>query len=141
MRNLALVLVSLAVLTGCSQPETTNNDAGNTTQSPVPQTAIAPAAGAMEVKAQPAAISAKGVAESVTVDISHGGQPVTKATVTAKSSMPSMNMQGPELTATENAPGKYVMTGDFMKGPWQLDLSVTMPDGTKHPQTVTFEVQ
>jgi hypothetical protein len=61
------------------------------------------------------------------------GKPVEGATITAKSSMPEHNMDGPDLTSQPRGEGKYWMPGDdMMKGKWRIDLSLKDPQGKSH---------
>ncbi len=58
------------------------------------------------------------------------GTPVTGATITATSSMPEHNMDGPDMTSEDKGAGKYWLPGgDMMKGKWLINLSVKTADG------------
>lgn len=52
------------------------------------------------------------------------GKPVEHASVNAKTSMPTMSMAGPNLSAEEKAGGRYVFTTNFMSGLWRIDLTI-----------------
>jgi multidrug efflux pump subunit AcrA (membrane-fusion protein) len=52
------------------------------------------------------------------------GKPVEHASVNAKTSMPSMSMAGPNLSAEEKSGGRYVFTTNFMSGLWRIDLTI-----------------
>ena len=43
----------------------------------------------------------------------------------AKTSMPAMDMDGPELSATTSGDGKTDLSTFFMSGPWHVEMTVT----------------
>lgn len=54
----------------------------------------------------------------------HGGDKVSGAKITATSSMPGMDMKGPELRASGAGSGIYRMKTDFHSGLWKVDLLI-----------------
>lgn len=135
-----LILISgaiLAVVSGCTSAQTPSPSA----ETPPEQKEVAQTFDSVSIKAQPSAVGAKGVAESLMVDITNAGKPVSGAKVSAKTSMPSMNMQGPELVGSEVAPGKYDLKGDLAQGEWRFEINAVMPDGSKHLQIIKTEVK
>ncbi len=58
------------------------------------------------------------------------GKPLAHASVTAKTSMPTMSMPGPDLSATEQGQGKYEFTSNFSSGLWEMKLRVNDQDTT-----------
>lgn len=61
------------------------------------------------------------------------GKPVEGATITAKSSMPEHNMDGPDLKSEPRGGGKYWLPGDdMMKGKWRIDFGITDAEGKSH---------
>jgi hypothetical protein len=140
MRILFSLLLGLA-LAGCGQQETTTpTTEGGTTTSGTTQSATT--AGLALITATPAPLNAeKGVSDALMVDVNQDGKPVQGAKVSAKTSMPAHNMQGPDLQGTETAPGKYRLPGDLMKGEWQFDIKVELPGGATQTQVVKAEVK
>jgi multidrug efflux pump subunit AcrA (membrane-fusion protein) len=67
------------------------------------------------------------------------GQPVSGAQISAKTSMPTMSMAGPGLSAHEEKPGQYVLTSNFSAGLWQADIAVDS-NGLKKEFTFEFEI-
>jgi RND family efflux transporter MFP subunit len=67
------------------------------------------------------------------------GSPISGATIRAKTSMPGMNMPGPDLTATDKGGGRYDLKSDFMSGLWEAKLTIAAPGG--HPQEVTLDAE
>ncbi len=67
------------------------------------------------------------------------GSAISGATIRAKTSMPGMNMPGPDLTASDEGGGRYDLKSDFTSGLWEAKLTITAPGG--HPQEVTLDVE
>ncbi len=65
--------------------------------------------------------------------LSMDSKPVTGASISAKTSMPAMNMPGPELSAIEKGKGTYELPTNFMSGLWQIILRV-------NNQTTTIDI-
>jgi RND family efflux transporter MFP subunit len=56
------------------------------------------------------------------------GSPLTGATITAKTEMPTMSMSGPEMRAKETASGIYQFDANFMTTLWAVDLTIKSPN-------------
>jgi multidrug efflux pump subunit AcrA (membrane-fusion protein) len=67
-----------------------------------------------------------------------GGGAIANAQVTAKTSMPTMNMPGPQLSAMANGSGIYTMKSDFASGLWRANLTVSAAGKT---QEVTTDIE
>jgi nitrogen fixation protein FixH len=138
MRILVSLMVSMFIVTGCTQEASTPTEGGTTTATG----SNTAATGATTITATTAPFSAeKGVSDALLVEVTQNGQPVENAKVTAKSSMPGMNMNGPDLQGTQTAPGKYRLPGDLMKGEWQFDIKVELPNGSVQTEIVKAEVK
>lgn len=84
---------------------------------------------------------AKGSSNSVVVKVDkHGGGAVAGARVAIKTSMPGMNMPGPDLGGTTGLNGEVRLKSDLMSGLWQLKLSVTPPGQESAESTFDVEV-
>lgn len=84
---------------------------------------------------------AKGGSNSIVVKTSkHGGGNVPGARVAVKTSMPGMNMPGPDLNGTTGLNGEVRLKSDLMSGLWQLKLSVTPPGQETTESTLDVEV-
>lgn len=84
---------------------------------------------------------AKGGSNSITVKVSkHGGGTIPGARVAIKTSMPGMNMPGPDLNGTTGLNGEVRLKSDLMSGLWQLKLSVTPPGQESAESTLDVEV-
>lgn len=59
---------------------------------------------------------------------------VTRAAFTAKTSMPTMSMAGPDLSANDKGEGKYEFASNFMSGLWEVKLRI-------NDKTVTINVE
>ncbi len=70
----------------------------------------------------------------------HGGGPITGARITGQTSMPGMDMKGPDLRGREVTPGTYQLASNFMSGLWEVDLTVVTGAGQKQMMTVELEV-
>jgi multidrug efflux pump subunit AcrA (membrane-fusion protein) len=83
----------------------------------------------------------KGGSNSVVVKAGkHGGGTVAGARVSIKTSMPGMNMPGPDLNGTTGLNGEVRLKSDFMSGLWQLKLSITPPGQESVESTIDVEV-
>ena len=81
----------------------------------------------------------KGGSNSIVVTLQEpSGATVSGAKVSAKTSMPTMSMGGPDLDFA-NTSGSYKTDANFMSGLWEIDLSVTAP-GHVGQLTITAEV-
>lgn len=69
----------------------------------------------------------------------HGANSIRGARITGKTSMPTMSMPGPDLSASSAANGNYVMKSDFMSGLWEVRLSIAAQN--RAPQELTFEIE
>ncbi len=58
------------------------------------------------------------------------GKLVSRSYLTAKTSMPTMAMAGPELSAQESGAGKYQFTSNFMSGLWEVKFHIDDKDAT-----------
>lgn len=84
---------------------------------------------------------AKGGSNSVVVKVDkHGGGAVSGARVTIKTSMPGMDMPGPDLNGTTGGDGEVRLRSDLMSGLWQLKVSITAPGQTAIERTIDAEV-
>lgn len=84
---------------------------------------------------------AKGGSNSVVVKVGkHGGGTIPGARVAIKTSMPGMNMPGPDLNGTTGLNGEVRLKSDLMSGLWQLKLSVTPPGQEIAESTLDVEV-
>ncbi len=77
---------------------------------------------------------------SVVISLQDGaGAAISGATINARTSMPTMNMPGPDLTGKESSSGNYTLNTDFMSGLWQIELTITVP--RKQPAQTTLMVE
>ena len=85
---------------------------------------------------------AKGGSNSIVVDVSkHGGDLVSGAKVSTKTSMPGMNnMPGPELSGTTGGDGQVRLKSDLSSGLWQLELSIVSEGHEPVNSTLNVEV-
>ncbi|MBX9770273.1 MAG: efflux RND transporter periplasmic adaptor subunit, partial [Candidatus Obscuribacterales bacterium] len=85
--------------------------------------------------------SARANANSIIVKVSkHGGGGISGARVNIKTSMPGMNMPGPDLNGTTNGRGELALTSNFMSGLWQIKISIAAPGQAPIETTVDVEV-
>jgi hypothetical protein len=68
------------------------------------------------------------------------GSPITGATVTAKTDMPTMSMPGPDLQAKETTPGSYELETNFMTTLWAVDLTIKPPGAMPTDLKIDVEV-
>lgn len=72
---------------------------------------------------QPAPV--KGDSNQLFIELhSADGKPITAAAVKAKTNMPTMNMLGPNMQATNLGEGKYQFNSNFMSTLWDVDLTI-----------------
>lgn len=84
---------------------------------------------------------AKGGDNSIIVKVDkHGGGPVSGARVSVKTSMPGMNMPGPDLNGTTGANGEVRLKSNLMSGLWQLKLSIKSMGQEPVESTLDVEV-
>lgn len=84
---------------------------------------------------------AKGGNNSVAVTASkHLGGGISGAGVSIKTSMPAMNMPGPNVSGTTNASGEVQMKTDLMSGLWRLDLTLSAPGKADITKNLDVEV-
>lgn len=84
---------------------------------------------------------AKGGTNSVAVTAGkHSGRGMSGARVSIKTSMPGMNMPGPNVSGTTNASGEVQMKTDLMSGLWRLDLTLSAPGKADITKTLDVEV-
>lgn len=81
-----------------------------------------------------------GANELVVKVTKHGGGAIAGARVAAKTSMPGMNMAGPELSGTTGGNGEARMKGDFSSGGWQAAITISAPGEKEIQTTVDIEV-
>lgn len=75
---------------------------------------------------------------TLSFELLHGGQhPITDARIRLSTSMPAMNMEGPDLAAVSEGKGRYNASFSGMSGLWQVAASVE--SGGKRLQPVHFE--
>lgn len=65
--------------------------------------------------------------------------PLKGATIKASTTMPTMNMEGPDLTAKETDAGTYRMQSNFMSGLWAMDVTAKV-NGRDSKFTVEADV-
>lgn len=83
----------------------------------------------------------KGGSNSIIVTVTkHGGGTVSGAKVSATTSMPGMNMPGPQLSGSTGGNGEVQLKADFMSGLWELKLNISAPGGSAVDSTVDVEV-
>lgn len=83
---------------------------------------------------------AKGGSNSVVVKVDkHGGGAVSGAQITVKTSMPGMNMGGPDLSGTTDSGGQASLKSDLSSGLWKLDVKIS-PSG-EAPVESSFELE
>lgn len=70
----------------------------------------------------------------------HGGGALSGVRLSAKTSMPGMNMAGPEINGTTDSSGLARMKADFSSGPWQAALVISAPSEKRLETTVDIEV-
>jgi multidrug efflux pump subunit AcrA (membrane-fusion protein) len=96
-------------------------------------------AGAVMIKV--ALSPAKGGSNSVVVNTEkHGGGTISGARVAIKTSMPGMNMPGPDLNGTTGLNGEARMKSDLMSGLWQLKMSISPPGQEPIESSIDVEV-
>jgi multidrug efflux pump subunit AcrA (membrane-fusion protein) len=84
---------------------------------------------------------AKGGSNSIVVKVDrHGGGSVSGSKVSLKTSMPGMNMPGPELSGTTGGNGEAHLKADLMSGLWELKLAVSIPGQQPVESTLNVEV-
>lgn len=84
---------------------------------------------------------AKGGDNSIIVRVDkHGGGTVSGARVLVKTSMPGMNMPGPDLDGTTGGNGEVRLKSNLMSGLWQLKLSVGTMGQEPVESTLDLEV-
>lgn len=69
----------------------------------------------------------------------HGGSKITGADISAKTSMPTMDMKGPDLKSSDEGGGKYLMRGNFHSGLWKVDLLIR--GASKEPLRLAVDVE
>lgn len=70
----------------------------------------------------------------------HSGGAVVGAKISAKTSMPGMNMGGPDLNGTTNGNGEAHMKSDFSSGAWQAAITISPSTGSPVETTIDVEV-
>lgn len=78
--------------------------------------------------------------ELVVTITKHGGGAVSGARVTAKTSMPGMNMPGPDLTGTTGGNGDVRLKSNFSSGAWQAAFTISRPGEQALETTIDLEV-
>lgn len=126
-RRLTVSAVLLVALTAC----TSKGDTSTTTTSTPAQTV-----GNISVATQFSPDPPKQGPERITVTVKDtAGNPVKGASVKIMSKMPTMSMDGPTLTATDNGDGTYAaQTNLNYATQWTFDIAVLAPgkSGTVH---------
>ena len=69
----------------------------------------------------------------------HGGSKITGASISAESSMPGMDMKGPDLKSSNEGGGRYLMKSNFHSGLWKVDLMIK--GASKDPVRLVVEVE
>lgn len=83
----------------------------------------------------------KGGSNAIVVKLEkHSGGAVAGAQVRAKTSMPGMNMLGPDVTATTGPAGGATLTTNFMSGLWRVELSIKAPGAAAFERSLDVEV-
>lgn len=70
----------------------------------------------------------------------HAGGGISGAAVSIKTSMPAMNMSGPNVSGRTNANGEAQIKTDLMSGLWRLDLTLSVPGQTDITKSLDVEV-
>jgi hypothetical protein len=70
----------------------------------------------------------------------HGGGGISGASINAKTSMPTMNMTGPELKGITGGNGEAVLKSDLSSGLWQLKMTIVVPGQAAVESTLDIEV-
>ncbi|HEY9787856.1 MAG TPA: heavy metal-binding domain-containing protein [Candidatus Obscuribacterales bacterium] len=84
---------------------------------------------------------ARGGSNSIVVNVGkHGGGTVPGANIRIKTSMPGMNMPGPDLSGQTGLNGEARLKSDLMSGLWRLELSVQPPGDQAAASTLDVEV-
>lgn len=146
MKQISAIILGLATILvwGCSQSDSANQEsagtsAQNETQGLPKNHALGTASEAehftITLKAEPADLK-PGRAKFIAV-VLHHGKPTPTADVKLSLSMPSMNMDGPDVRLTHTADGVY--EGDVelpMGGEW---LAKVMVDEEGHTGTASYD--
>lgn len=86
-------------------------------------------------------LPAKGGANSIVVNVrKHAGGNVSEARVSIKTSMPSMNMPGPDLNGSTGGDGEVRLKSDLSSGLWQLKMSIAAEGQNPVESTLDVEV-
>ena len=94
-----------------------------------------------EIMLKVALAPAKGNSNSIVVTVSKkGGGSVSGAKVSIKTSMPGMNMPGPNLSGSTGAKGEAQLKTNLMSGLWRLDLTVLAPAEAEISRSLDVEV-
>lgn len=91
----------------------------------------------LEVSLSPAKASSNSIVVKL-VDSKGGG--VSGATIRARTSMPGMNMPGPDLNVSTANNGEASSKTDFMSGLWRIELTVSTPGGEPLRSVLDIEV-
>lgn len=84
---------------------------------------------------------AKSGSNDVVVKVSrHEGGVVSGTTIKGKTSMPGMNMAGPDLSGTTGLDGVARLKSNFSSGMWEIKLSIKAPGQEAVESTVDVEV-
>ncbi len=84
---------------------------------------------------------AKSGSNALTIKLSkHGGGGLGGAKIDVKTSMPTMNMAGPELNGVTGFTGEAVLKSNLTSGLWQLKISISVPGKTPVESTLDLEV-
>lgn len=84
---------------------------------------------------------AKGGSNSIVVKVDkHGGGAVSGAKIAVKTSMPAMNMDGPDLSGTTGGNGEVRLGADLMSGLWQWKLAIAVAGQEPIHSTLDVEV-
>ncbi len=129
-QRLVTILGSALLLVGCTQQGTDLSSANNWTSSQKLGKVIA------EISVAPARVGTN----VITVKLDDDNGPVSGASINIGTSMPSMKMDGPDLTAQQISPGTYKVQSDLMQGPWQFDVSIKTPTGKTEKITVETDI-
>jgi hypothetical protein len=98
------------------------------------------ASGDLRLKVAMSPSPPKSGSNSIVVTVEQGGNTVVAgAKINGKSSMPTMDMAGPDLHGAEKGNGHYELTSNFSSGLWQAKLTIEVPG--KEPQQVTIDVE
>jgi hypothetical protein len=123
-RFIALLLILMLILAACRQEEPTTNEAVN-----------------IDIAFEPAELFVTDDSTVIITLTDNAGQVIDDATVNVRGDMSHAGMTPVLREITSGTEGVY--TSDYewtMAGDWNVEITVTLPDGTTTGETFTFTV-